>query len=84
MFTFSGGDKHVGFKLLVNECEIATSQLEGDRPDDFIDLTFALPPELPAAARQDGVTVKLLAPDKRTSRVFGVRLLRAANGAISL
>jgi DUF1680 family protein len=84
MLTFSGDDKHDGFKLLVNEREIATIQLNASRPDDFIDLTFALPPDLAATARKDGIAVKLLAPGKRTSRVFGVRLLRARDNVTPL
>ena len=75
MFTFYGGDQNDGFKLLANEREIATIHLKGDRPDDFIDLTFALPPDLAVAARQDGIAVKLVSLGQRTARVFGIRLL---------
>jgi hypothetical protein len=82
MLTFFGGDKNDGFELLANEREIATIQLKGDRPDDFINLTFALPPDLAVTARQDGIAVKLVALGKRTSRIFGVRLLRARNRAL--
>jgi hypothetical protein len=77
MLTFFGGDKHDGFKLLANEREIAMIQLSGDRPDDFVERTFALPPDLAAIAAQDGITIKLIATSKRTGRVFAVRLLGA-------
>jgi hypothetical protein len=77
MLTFFGGDKHDGFKLLANEREIAMIQLSGDRPDDFVERTFALPPDLAAIAAQDGITIKLISTSKRTGRVFAVRLLGA-------
>ena len=76
VLTFYGSDRNDGFKLLVNEREIATLTLKGDRPDDFVDMTFLIPPELAAQAK-DGITVKLAAGDKRMSRLFGVRLLKA-------
>lgn len=74
--TFSGGERSDGFRLLVNDRELATIRLEGDRPDDFIDRSFPVPPDV-AARAQDGLRVKLVAAGGRTARVFDVRLLEA-------
>jgi uncharacterized protein len=72
--TFSGADKNSGFKLLVNEREIATIQLTGGRPDEFVDLVFPIPRDL-ASARKDGIVVRLVADRQRTSGLFDLRLL---------
>lgn len=71
--TFYGGDRNEGFKLLVNEREIATIQLPGGQPDDFIEKSFPVP-----AQAQDGLTIRLVAGDKRTSGLYEVRLLKPA------
>jgi DUF1680 family protein len=75
--TFSGADRNDGFKLLVNERELATIRLDGQRPDEFVDLAFPLPADVSSAAA-NGLTVKLVAGAQRTSRLFGIRLLQAA------
>jgi DUF1680 family protein len=76
MLTFYGGDRNEGFKLLVNEQEIANVQLEGGRPDDFVDKVFAVPVAI--AAKSTGeITMKVAADKGRTGRLFGVRLLKA-------
>jgi uncharacterized protein len=72
--TFSGGDRNDGFRLLVNDRELATIRLEGERPDEFVDRRFPLPPDLAARAR-DGIRVKLVATGGSTARLFDVRLL---------
>jgi uncharacterized protein len=74
--TFSGADKNGGFKLLVNEREIATIQLTGGRPDEFVDLTFAIPRDI-VSRRKDGIVVRLVAGRQRTSGLFDLRLLEA-------
>jgi DUF1680 family protein len=76
LLTFSGADRNDGFRLLVNDHEIAVIQLEGERPEQFVDLTFPIPSDV-ASAATNGISVKLIAGSKRTSRLFGVRLLRA-------
>jgi uncharacterized protein len=78
--TFSGADENSGFALLINEREIATIQLAGGRPDEFLDLTFPIPSTLPSAPH-GGITVRLVAGRQRTSRLFDLRLLKASSPA---
>jgi DUF1680 family protein len=74
--TFSGGDRNDGFRLLVNDRELATIRLDGERPDEFVDLSYPLPSDL-AARAGDGIDVKLVAVGGRTARLFDLRLLAA-------
>jgi hypothetical protein len=74
--TFWGGDRNDGFRLLVNDRELATIRLDGKRPDEFVDLSYPLPPDLAASAK-DGIDVKLAAVGGRTARLFDLRLLAA-------
>jgi uncharacterized protein len=77
LLTFSGADRNEGFKLLVNERELATIRLDGKRPDEFVDVAVPVPTDLSSAA-PNGLTVKLVAGAQRTGRLFGLRLLKAA------
>jgi DUF1680 family protein len=77
MLTFYGADRNEGFKLLVNDVEIATIQLKGGQPDEFIDRLFPISQEAALAAK-NGMTIKLVAGTKRTSALFDVRLLKSA------
>jgi DUF1680 family protein len=78
--TFSGADKNRGFKLLVNEREIATIQLAGGHPDEFLDLTFPIPRDVMSASIH-AINVRLVADGQRTSGLFGLRLLKADSSA---
>jgi hypothetical protein len=60
----------------VNDRELATIRLDGKRPDEFVDLSYPLAPDLAVRAK-DGIEVKLVAVGGRTARLFDLRLLAA-------
>jgi hypothetical protein len=78
--TFSGADQNGGFQLFVGERELASIQLAGGRPDEFVELTFPVPRELVTASK-GGIAVRLVAGRQRTSRLFELRLLKADSPA---
>jgi hypothetical protein len=74
--TFWGADRSDGLRLLVDERELAQLRLEGKRPDEFVDFTFPLSPDIAVHAK-DGIRVKLVAGSGRSARLFDLRLLEA-------
>jgi hypothetical protein len=76
MLTFWDADPNDGFELYVNDRQLATIQLAGERPDEFVEGAFPIPSELSSRAK-DGIRVKLVAKGARTARLFDVRLLQA-------
>lgn len=75
MLTFYGGHRHDGFKLLIDDKEIATIRLTGAQPDKFIEMTYPLSADIASIAATAGVAVKLLTEGERTSPLFEIRLL---------
>jgi DUF1680 family protein len=75
--TFFGADRSDGVRLFIGARELATIPLAGQRPDDFVDVTVPVPPEL-AARADEGLDVKLVATNGRTARLFDLRLLNAS------
>jgi DUF1680 family protein len=76
VLTYSAGENHREFDLVVNDLVIATVKLSGRTPDSFTDVSYAIPD---SAALADGtLVVKFVAkPGSRTGSIYGVRLLRA-------
>jgi DUF1680 family protein len=78
MLTFYGGDHNEGFDLLVEGRRLTTISLQGDAQDTFVERKIALPQDFALAAARRGITIKLVAATgRRTSALFGLRLLRA-------
>lgn len=77
LLTFYGGDHNEGFNLLVEGRRLTTIRLQGDAKDAFVDRKIALPKDVAQAAVRRGITIKLVASTgRRTSGLFGLRLLR--------
>jgi len=78
LLTFYGGDQNEGFDLLADGRRLTTISLPGDAKDTFIERNIALPQDLARAAVRRGITIKLVAAaGRRTSALFGLRLLRS-------
>ncbi len=75
--TYWGGDAGArAFDVLVDGKIIATQQLTNNKPGDFFDAVYPLPPEFTRG--EQSVTVKFAAhPDNVAGGLFGLRVLRA-------
>ena len=73
--TYWGSDSGArAFDVLVDGRAVATERLNNNRPGQFYDVMYALPPE--AADRSDAVTVKFQAhPGNRAGGIYGVRVV---------
>lgn len=77
LVTYSGREKDRNFDVLVNGRAVSSAETGREEHDQFIDVTYALPPELVASAQDGVLTVKFAAKEKsRTASVFDVRLIR--------
>ena len=64
------------FDILVGQTKVATQKLERNRPDEFFDEVYRIPPEL--IEGKDKVTIRFQAhPGAWAGGVFGCRVLRA-------
>ncbi len=75
--TFWGSDSgNRRFDILVDGQKIATQRLNNDKPNQFWDVTYALPAELLRGKAR--VTIRLAAlPDNTAGGIFGARMLKA-------
>jgi hypothetical protein len=77
MLTFDGGDQHEGFDVRVDGRRLATVSLQGDAKDSFVERNIALPESIARSVFRQGITIELIAAGgRRTSALFGLRLLR--------
>ena len=73
-----GGDWNVAMDVEVADRRLATVDISGTGTDEFRLRQVALPPDLSALARRDGIAVRFVARGgRRTPRLFGLRLLEA-------
>ena len=73
-----GGDWNVAMDVEVEGRVLTTVEMSGAGTDEFGVRQIALPPDLSALARGDGIEVRFIARDgRRTPRLFGLRLLSA-------
>ena len=78
MLTFDGGDQHEGFEVRADGRRLTTVSLQGDAKNGFVERQIALPGSIAQSVFRQGVTIELIAAGgRRTSALFGVRLLRA-------
>ncbi|HPX40573.1 MAG TPA: hypothetical protein PLF51_09050, partial [Candidatus Hydrogenedentes bacterium] len=71
-----GGEYQRAFDVLVDDVKIAEQRLHNDKPGEFFEQAYPLPPELTRG--QESVTVKFQAhADNTAGGVFGLRVLQA-------
>lgn len=74
--TYWGGEYQRAFDVLVDDVKIAEQRLHNDKPGEFFEQAYPLPPELTRG--QESVTVKFQAhADNTAGGVFGLRVLQA-------
>jgi len=75
LVTYSAGERDRRFDIVVDDRVITSVALDGQQPDRFVDITYAMPSDLPIA---DGVlTVRFVAKEgSQAGAVYDVRLLR--------
>jgi len=75
--TYYGSDTGRTFDILVNGIVIATEQLKGEKPDEFVEKTYPIPGQAMAKAVNGRLTVKFVAKEGVAGGIFGLRLTRA-------
>ncbi|HEY0946326.1 MAG TPA: beta-L-arabinofuranosidase domain-containing protein, partial [Opitutaceae bacterium] len=79
LVTYDADERGRTFDILVNDRVIATVALDGRQRDRFVDVAYAIPPEIVAGVGDGSLTVKFAAREKsRTGSIYGVRLIKAS------
>ncbi|MDQ6904875.1 MAG: glycoside hydrolase family 127 protein [Bacteroidota bacterium] len=76
--TYWGSDSgNRNFDILIDDVKIASQKLQSEKPNEFFDVTYAIPAKLLEGKKQ--VTIKFQAlPGSMAGGVFGCRLLKLA------
>lgn len=74
--TYSGTDSGRLFDILANDTHIATQQLVGESPGEFVEKRYEIPAAVLAAAPGGRVTIRFVAKRVLAGGVYDVRLLR--------
>ena len=78
LVTYSAGQRDRQFDIRVNDRAIAAVTLNGQQPDRFTDVSYAIPAEIVGAAKDGVLTITFAAkPGSRAGAVYDVRLLAA-------
>jgi hypothetical protein len=77
LVTYDGGESGRTFDILVNDRVIATVASDGRHREHFVDVSYAIPTEVVAAAPGGVLTVKFAAKERsRVAAIYGLRLVR--------
>lgn len=76
--TYWGGDRGRVFDILVNDTLLATEQLDGSPPQEFVEKRYAIPADVLASAPDGRLTVRFVARVWLAGGVYDVRLMRRA------
>ena len=80
--TYSGGDRNRSFEVFVNDTLLATEHLNAEKPGEFFERRYPIPPAVISAAPNGRVTIRFSArPGSLAGGVFDVRLMRPATTA---
>jgi hypothetical protein len=75
--TYWGGDSGRTFDILANDTLLATQELKAEKPGEFIEKRYSIPPSVLAAAADGRVTVKFVAKVWVAGGIFDLRLMKA-------
>ncbi len=76
--TYWGGDSERTFDILANGTLLATQELKAEKPGEFIEKRYPLPPDVLATAVDGRVTIKFVAKVWVAGGIFDLRLMKAA------
>jgi DUF1680 family protein len=74
--TYWGGDRDRRFEIHANLRKIATEELKGEHPGEFVRKRYPIPAELLAKSPDGKVTIKFIATQWVAGGVFDVRLMK--------
>ncbi len=75
--TYYGDERGRKFDLWADDKVVATVELDGGKPDQFVDVAYPISADIVRAAGGRGVTIKFAAKEgARTATVFDVRVLK--------
>jgi len=77
--TYSGWDRNRSFEVFANDILLATERLNAEKPGEFFERRYPIPPGVISAAPNGRVTIRFSArPGSPAGGVFDVRLMRPA------
>lgn len=74
--TYSGGDNGRTFDILANGVLLATETLKAEKPGEFFERRYPLPPEVFTAAKEGRITIKFIAKTWVAGGIYDLRLLK--------
>lgn len=78
--TYSGDDANRTFDILVNDQLLTTQTLRGEKRGDFIDVKYALTPEMLTKAKDGKLIVRFVGKNSLAGGLYDLRLLRKTGG----
>ncbi len=79
--TYWGGDRGRTFDILANDRLLATQELKGEKPGEFIEKRYRIPTDVLTAATDGRVTVRFVAKVWVAGGIFDVRLMKTETSA---
>lgn len=74
--TYSGDDRGRSFDIFAGDVLLATQQLTGEKPGDFVEKQYAIPAEAIAAAKEGRLVIKFIVKQQYVGGLFDVRLMK--------
>ncbi|MBB5353093.1 hypothetical protein HNR46_003346 [Haloferula luteola] len=78
--TYWGGDSGRQFDILVGGTRLATQELKGEAPDQFIEKRYPIPAEVLASAKEGKIDVRFEAKVWLAGGIFDLRLMKPTVG----
>lgn len=75
--TYWGGDANREFDILIDDKKIATQKLNNEKPNAFMDVYYAIPPEMLKEKKKVTVTFRAR-PGSTAGGLFGCRIIKNA------
>jgi len=78
--TYWGGDSDRTFDILADGELLASVELTGSAPREYVEKRYPIPAAILAGAKEGRITIKFAAkPGSKTGNIYDVRLMRAGN-----
>lgn len=74
--TYWGGDKNRSFDILAGDALLATEELTGANPGEFIEKRYAIPADIMESVTDGKVTIQFVAKRWLAGGIFDLRLMR--------
>ena len=78
--TYWGGDANRTFDILADGQALATVELTGSAPREYLEKRYPIPASVLAAAQDGRITIKFAAkPGSMTGNIYDIRLMKSGN-----